>query len=246
MQPCLVFPSPFLQPNAGRQTTLLPTGRAAPRSFPSYTSASCLDRMSLFPFPKTPPVLDTARRRGPPTPLRLGAAYQKKVLRGHQKFVEPQALTHRTYPLIDSACDFVFRGAADDGGWRRAGSGCDESWESRSAYPVPKAPFSMLDECQTECGGDSTDGDHAHWTGSERGSLASSTTSDSSAHSSSRVDAGHDHRLPQHSPTSLLLSAMSAISYPAECRIGQGGQRNYRPARSSAASSSSFARLPGR
>lgn len=44
---------------------------------------------SLFPLPLQKPALDQTRRRGPPSALILGAAYQKKVLRTHKKFIEP-------------------------------------------------------------------------------------------------------------------------------------------------------------
>lgn len=44
----------------------------------------------LYPLPLQPPSLDQTRRRRAPSCLTLGAAYQKKVPRTHEKFSEPE------------------------------------------------------------------------------------------------------------------------------------------------------------
>ncbi|PWN36081.1 uncharacterized protein FA14DRAFT_189999 [Meira miltonrushii] len=52
-------------------------------------SASAYSGNELFPFPLSPPSLDSTRRRRAPSALKLGAAYQKRIPRTFRKFHSP-------------------------------------------------------------------------------------------------------------------------------------------------------------
>ncbi|PWN92901.1 hypothetical protein FA10DRAFT_263638 [Acaromyces ingoldii] len=68
--------------------------------------------MSLYPLPLTPPSLDDSRRRRAPSCLVLGAAYQKRVERTHEKFVVPDKpqRSRELAPEKIAPATFRFRG----------------------------------------------------------------------------------------------------------------------------------------
>lgn len=182
-----------------------------------------LDGMSLFPFPKTEPSMDFSRRRGPPAPLQLGAAYQAKVLRGYNKFASPQPLENCL--LVDSACDQVIRQSSNVEMQRRRDSA--ES-RRRSQSSTAKTLYS-LDETQI----DSTDdgSDHTIWsyddTLCDRSDSRSSCTFSNDSHGSIEDEkkASSGGRFAQAWSTHghSTDTETSHIKLPAMCRIEQAG-----------------------
>jgi hypothetical protein len=193
--------------------------------------------MHLYPFPKEAPSLDFTRRRGPPTPLLLGAAYQRKVLRSHRKFNEPQPMRSRTFPLLDSVYDQVVRLAPEN--TDRKHSQLEQDWASmysdsselRRGLDIDA--FYMLDGTQAESANDSqqtiSTGDGDTESQSDRSSKTSSgrissSNSSISSLSTSSIILSNTTRHPPYTIKkmhSLISSSTSPILHPALCRLDQ-------------------------
>lgn len=209
--------------------------------------------MSLFPFPKSKPLLDFSRRRGPPAPLRLDAAYQKKVERNFEKFTEPNPPT--ACLVIDSECDQVFRlttpheqlsGKTIQRQRSSSSSSSDGgviiTWAQQQEHtPLIGNSLYTLDHTQLE--GSDTGSDNTLWSSGDALSGSISRRDSNGTLSSADVYSVDNERVPsskdsvssksfpqawwkQHTRSMSFESTVtesSHISMPAQCRIDQSG-----------------------
>jgi hypothetical protein len=167
--------------------------------------------------------MDFSRRRGPPAPLQLGAAYQAKVLRGFKKFHTP--LPMESCLLVDSACDQTVRQSSKEEMQRQRDSAesrrLSKSTESDTIYTLDGTQIDSCDE-GSEYTIWSYEDTHSHDI-SSRSSYSSQFSSDGEEKhpegslASRRCSYAH----------SSTDSTKSPIKVPAMCRIEQAGVHSW-------------------
>lgn len=166
--------------------------------------------------------MDFSRRRGPPAPLLLGAAYQPKVLRGFKKFHTPQPL--ESCLVVDSACDQVIRQSSNEEMQRQR----DSIESQRQLQSSVNDAFYTLDETHIDSSDEGSE--YTIWSYDDTLSHHASSRSSCSSHNSSDTGDGKHIKASSiadcrcsHAHTSTHTSATSPIKVPALCRIEQAG-----------------------